>query len=317
MATFTYDDLIDWSTGLPEWQRDALRRVLERGELTAADVEELAGLAKQAHLKDSPVTSSAVVASAEHVRPTSDVLAAVRLLGVRDIDRVNALGPGPIPFVAEGLTLIYGANASGKSGVARILKKACRARDPEGPIRPNVFEPEPSEPATATLDYQVGEESASHVWSDGAESVAELRTINVFDSRCAAVQVERANQLSYTPAILDVFRALAAATDQVAGYLRDEKNALGSRPRVLDELNLPVDTPAAKLVASLSPDTKSEAITSLCRVTDDDRARLAELERALADDPARKADTEEARLRRLDQLTDVVEQADTLVGDTC
>ena len=43
-----------------------------------------------------------------------------------------------LEFQPAGLTVIYGDNASGKSGYARILKKVCRARAAEKPILPNV-----------------------------------------------------------------------------------------------------------------------------------------------------------------------------------
>ena len=45
-GTFTYEDLIRWSEGLPAWLRDALGRVLRAGSLTDGDVEELVALAR-------------------------------------------------------------------------------------------------------------------------------------------------------------------------------------------------------------------------------------------------------------------------------
>ena len=35
------DDILQWSTGLHEWQRDALRRVCSKDELDPTDIEEL------------------------------------------------------------------------------------------------------------------------------------------------------------------------------------------------------------------------------------------------------------------------------------
>lgn len=42
-------EILDWSKTLPEWQRDALRRVFVSGSTTADDVRELAELCKAAH----------------------------------------------------------------------------------------------------------------------------------------------------------------------------------------------------------------------------------------------------------------------------
>ncbi len=49
------------------------------------------------------------------------------------------LDPASLP--AAGMTVIYGGNASGKSGYARVMKRACRARDQTEPIHPNANDP--------------------------------------------------------------------------------------------------------------------------------------------------------------------------------
>lgn len=302
MAEFTYVDLIEWSRQLPEWQRDALRRILVKGNLASGDVADLVELAKASYDTGNGSSAKAVPASLDHVRLSVEALPAVRIVAVRNIARVNALAEGPVPFGDAGLTIVYGGNATGKSGVVRILKKACRARDPGGPIFPNVFEPEPSEPATATIDYRVGEEQRSTTWVERGVSDPDLSTVNVFDARCAAVQVEEPNLISYTPAILQVFRTLAEVIDQVANRLRNEKLVLGVRPSALNELGLGGDTEAGKFLSSLSAESDPEDLQKLCEINEEERARLYELQRALADDPVRKAETEEARGRRVGEL---------------
>ncbi|HKR33109.1 MAG TPA: hypothetical protein VJT08_21695 [Terriglobales bacterium] len=140
---FTFDDLIVWSERLLPWQRDALRRVLV-GRLTESDIAELAAMAKAQHGLPTVGRPDPVPATAAHIPMATSASPPVAITDIRDIMHVNALASGPVTFAAEGLTVIYGDNASGKSGVARILKKAGRAREPGGPIRSSVFEPEPA-----------------------------------------------------------------------------------------------------------------------------------------------------------------------------
>ena len=315
MAQFTYSDLIQWSKQLPEWQRDALRRVLDHGEVTGADIADLAELAKAPYTSGAGPTSKAVPASEHHARPSAAELPPVRLVAVRDIAHVNALGKGPVWFGPEGLTVVYGGNATGKSGIVRILKKACRATDPGGPIRPNVFEPEPSQPPTAIIDFRVGDDERSHAWVDGGTSEADLRTINVFDTHCAAVQIEKANFISYTPAILQVFRSLASVTDRVADKLRTEKLGLGEQPVTLNALQLASDTSAGKFASSLRPDSDPHELERLCTLSAEEKARLADLRRALADDPLRKAQAEEVRGRRIAELAALASDASRRLSD--
>jgi len=42
-------EILAWSESRPDWQRDALRRLLVNGELAEADIEELSQLCKKAH----------------------------------------------------------------------------------------------------------------------------------------------------------------------------------------------------------------------------------------------------------------------------
>ena len=41
--------LVQWSASQPMWQRDALRRLFEKGELDDADLDQLVTLAKASH----------------------------------------------------------------------------------------------------------------------------------------------------------------------------------------------------------------------------------------------------------------------------
>jgi AAA domain len=302
VATFTYADLIEWSIHIPEWQRDALRRVLDHAEITNTDIAELAQLAKGPYSAPEARGPGAVPASADQVWPSSAALPDVRLLAVREITRVNALAPGPIQFEATGLTVVYGGNASGKTGIGRILKKACRARDRGGSIRSNVFQPVPAEPASATLDFEVDGVGRSHTWVDGGVSDPDLRTINVFDSGCAAIQVEKANFISYTPAILQVFRDIASVTDRVAETLRAEKATLDAPPSMVSVPRLPPNTAAGRFLNSLQATSRCDDLERLCTLTSVERERAANLARALADDPLRTAEAEVAHLRRLTDL---------------
>ena len=315
MATFSYADLIEWSKQLPDWQRDALRRVLAQKVLKADDITQLTALAFAPYLPGGIEGLEAIPASEAHIPPAPAGFPAVRLVAVRDIARVNALGPGPVPFCPQPLTVIYGDNATGKTGVARILKKACRAKDVGGPIRANIFQPEPAEPATATIDFRVGGEENSFPWIDGAASDPHLATVNVFDARCAALQVAAANTILYTPEILQVFAVLAPAIDQVAEELRAKKRALGDRPRVLDDLKLDGRTTAGQYINTLGMHSDPEALAKICEVDPAEAEKLTALRRALADNPDRRAEAEEARARRIAELDAVAGAVATQLSD--
>jgi len=315
VSTFTFGDLLAWSQGLPNWQRDALRRVLA-GKITGAEIEDLAAMARAAQGLPTPGRPSPEPATRSHIPPSGVSAPAVALLAIRDITYVNALASGPITFAPEGLTVIYGDNASGKSGVARILKKAGRARQPGGPIRPSVFEPDPGKPASATVEFRVGASERSFTWLDGAPTDNELARINVFDANCAAAQIQGSNRLTYTPEILQVFQDLAETCRAVAARLKAEKDALDSaRAPQIGLLSLRHHTAAGTLIANLSPQTEPKHIDTLCSVSDAERERYKTLTRALQDGPSGQADLLEGRARRLRDLDSLAASLEVSLSD--
>jgi len=316
VATFTFDDLIAWSEKLPPWQRDALRRVLS-GDISPTDIAELATLAKAAQGFAAPGAPAPRPASKDDVPPSAGSECPVSLLSLRDITYVNALASGPVTFSPDGLTIIYGDNASGKSGIARILKKAAHAREPGGLIRPSVFEPDPGKPASAVIEFRAGSTPRSFNWIDGRSSTSELTRINVFDATCAAVQVEQNNRLAYTPEILQVFQNLAETCRAVGEQLKTEKDALdAARAPELRLVSLRTQTAASILLASLSSRTKPDEIDAICDVSDEERERHTALARALRDNPAGQADLLEARGRRLKDLDALSATLQNLLSDT-
>jgi hypothetical protein len=187
------------------------------------------------------------------VRPPGESLPRVSVLRLRDIERANALGPGPIAVAETGLTVVYGDNASGKTGFSRILKKACRARAPGPAIRGNVFLPPSLDLAKATSEFSVDGVGDSAPWTDGKPSRDELALVTVFDDECARWQVDRPNVVEYTPELLAVFRDLAGAFTRVEIALQSKKSRLPTRPAFPDEL-------LAKLPAATSGPDRGRSV---------------------------------------------------------
>lgn len=128
------ETILDWSKDRPLWQRDALRRIIANGRLTDADIGELVDLCKQG--KGAPVGAlKAVPLEKAHLPANPGQTAAVSLLSIADVTGVNNLAAGQtLGLEPNGITIIYGDNGAGKSGYARILKRAWR-RSPARPPR--------------------------------------------------------------------------------------------------------------------------------------------------------------------------------------
>src|SRR5690242_40709 len=79
-------DIVEWSKGCPDWQRDALRRLCLQDQLDASDIAELTALCKDG--------TAAVPLGPEHVKDAAAGAVAVTLKSLHTVQHVNALAAG-------------------------------------------------------------------------------------------------------------------------------------------------------------------------------------------------------------------------------
>jgi len=149
-------DIVAWCGELPGWQQDALRRILEHGDITLADIGELVALCKHANGLEVEDVPECRPLSGDHTPKGLPAINAVALCSIAETENVNALDhTQDLKFAEKGLTIVFGYNGSGKSGYGRILRRACRARSTGAPILPNVLRGGASAPATAVVTYSL------------------------------------------------------------------------------------------------------------------------------------------------------------------
>lgn len=276
--------IVTWSATLPLWQRDALRRLCDTEVLQDSDLNDLLALCKGK-------SNSAIPLDPGHVSDPAAADATVVLKAVRDVRHVNALANDQVlSFGKSGLTVIYGDNGSGKSGYARILKQACRARGARNEkILPNIYS-STTGPATARIEFLAGQQHCREQWQHGTASAPLLSSVSVFDSNAANVHVEGETNLAYTPFPLKLLSALAQACQTLKERLNSEVADLEKQtPRSLKTPPVRQHTAVGKLLGGLNAKTKPADVEKLVRLSPDEERRLAALKADLAADPAKQA----------------------------
>jgi ABC-type lipoprotein export system ATPase subunit len=286
------DDILSWSKfALKPWQQDAIRRLFQKVELTAADVDELYGMLRHSHGVPGAVALAAVPFASEHIPATASVGSVVTLKALKDLQAVNRItSEQPLRFEPAGLTVVYGGNGTGKSGYSRVLKKACRARDQEDDVLTDASDPKQlAAVPQATFQLEIGGHDRDIPWRLGQAAPDELASVAVFDSRCARIYVTDEQAAAYLPYGLDVLEALAnkvlpalttKLSQEIAGINIDS-----------DPFNpLRGDTTVGRMVASLSAQTDPNDVNVLATLLPEQLARLEELTNILKEsDPATKA----------------------------
>ncbi len=310
-------DILAWSTAyLTLWQRDALRRLFQQQKLSAQDIDDLYAMLKSARRLPDAQNRKPVPLAQEHLPALSASGETVILVALKDLKHVNRIADGQkLVFAQKGITIIYGGNGSGKSGYARVLKRACRARDISETVHADASDPQASgKIPEAVFDITVGGKPASLNWKHNSPSPDELSTIAVFDGRCARAYLDE-QDVAYLPYGLDIVEGLGQRViPELTQRLNAEINSTDTD--ISPFVDLQGDTTVGKLISSLSETTKPEEVTALATLAADETQRLVELGKSLSEsDPKAKAKSIKLGAKRLDALIGRIEAALTYVND--
>ena len=293
-------EILTWSEDRPEWQRDALRRLVLKGELDDADIEALTEICKSAY--GLACEQDPVPIGREHLPVDGANSGRVNVDSISHRHGVNALAENQSLKFGPGLTVVYGDNAAGKSGYIRIFKSACRARGAED-ILGNVLSGTATPTPEFSIQYTVGD-GLTQAWSGESDDEA-LARVSVFDRHSEAVYTTQKTDVAFRPFGLDFFDKLSKACAAVRSCLDQEQGSLNvSKSQTLD---LPRDTTAGTFVAGLSSLTNPDEVKALGRLSEDESSHLVLIEKQLQDlqasDPTKIAQELTLRGRRLRDLS--------------
>ena len=281
------EKILDWSKGRPLWQRDALKHILQKNQITDQDIEDFLKIIKNEkagkldELSLNPLSEDDLPSN-----PGADT--SVNITKLSNISYVNNLADDQeLAFSNNGISVIYGGNGSGKSGYTRILKSACRARHRDR-ILTNIFAPEfRNETPTANITYLSTSKPEETVgWEDSDKPHKVLSAVSVFDRECATIHIQKkGNEIAFRPYGLDVPDTLADVCKRVENELRIEltdlkngQNAIFRNPPWSDK------TVSGKSASNITKLTNQKDLEKAYKFTDDDNIRLNYLTEILSKD---------------------------------
>lgn len=309
-----FDELIAWSNqeARPDWQKDALRRLAATGELSEEDLSDLRRVVEKAtELIDDEVAAVSPLATEHLSDPAVD--APRTILGaigpVRRVDRLASDQP-PIKFAKKGITLVYGANASGKSGYCRIAKQVCRSLSPQD-LKGNVYEAAPANPPEVDLVFGIegGEPERQEItWQHGDPSPAELARISVFDTATARVYVDKDRRVEFLPYELDLLNKLALAAKALDGDFEARENAIDAAIRTPLPAGYTDGTAISRALAKLVSETAradlpDEAeLRTLGEWNDEKKGALQSVSDEIGDDPKVRVQSRKSAKQELENI---------------
>ncbi len=206
----------------------------------------------------------------------------LKLRLINDIENVNALHQGQAIEINGNLTIVYGANGSGKSGYVRLLNNAFISRGDKN-ILQNVFVEGSTGEPKCNFIFQTTGEPYSKVFPTDRES-SEFSQFAVFDTTCVRVHLENDNQLNFTPTGFDFFEKVLQLFEAVKQ--KAFADITSNRPTNTFTHLFTNANHIQELILNLGASSNEEAIIKAGTFTEEDAAELerikAEIERLKA-----------------------------------
>ncbi|MFC5526068.1 AAA family ATPase [Rhodanobacter ginsengisoli] len=272
------DTFDQWMAERDAWLQTAAADLLEHGKPSATQIAQLADYCIMEEQKKA-FAAKQFPSGTFSTDQTGKVL---RLLGVRDLQGINALDPAAkLDFGDADITIVYGPNGCGKSGFARLLKLATGSRKNTPILRDINSNAEVDQQAV----FEIAENgnSLTQTWTALSGPLAKLKQVHVYDSVVARSYLVDKEEATYEPRRLRFLSALSDVCDQVRDELRDRESKLLSK--------LPT------IPAHLSQSKLASVLSTL---------RVSETHESFKKKVIKKKDHEERRAR----LQDAVKTAD-------
>ena len=205
----------------------------------------------------------------------------IEVCGIKNLQNVNALIPAQrLPFCPT-LTVVFGANASGKSGYARVLGCARFTRS-QIDVIPDINDPECSRLIPAA-EIELKDDSGTRCISyQPGQKCIELRSLHVFDVKSVQEHLVKKNAFTFSPAGLSYLTQLAEVTDEVRKYL-SSLVMKRSEPQDFIPLFQGGDSPIKHIVSNLNAKTDLDTLKKVSQLSEADTSRIIELDRKIAE----------------------------------
>jgi hypothetical protein len=209
--------LIEWVNQQDHWIRALAAEIIEmRRPLSEARVAHFLDLMlREKELASGEPVVREEISAGSGTHDNAQPLVLTRLVHK---ENVNALAANQEIEFNPRMTLLFGENASGKTGYVRILKRAAAVRTAE-PILPDIRTPSAGAPPRAILGLRLGSDDQPPIEWRGEQGMDPLTRIDVFDSRAAVVHLEENLTYAYTPADLALFPLIHDGLEKVRAKL--------------------------------------------------------------------------------------------------
>lgn len=265
------DYLWSWAQDRGEWAKELIQLLCKHeDQLTEEERKEIYGLLRDDESSEDQESTSDITIPKLSVDKHN-----VTLHSLSEVKGVNKLKGNQQLKFSPNLTVIYGDNASGKTGYARILKAIGQSYSGDVKIHGNVHS-ENVEEQQASIVYFVDHDEEIFRW-DGTNSDESglLQEMSIFDSESVEISLSNNRTLLVTPMGFHLFRLLAQELQAIEALHREFVNSIEVDVPWKEQLH--EGTKAQVLIDSLSYRTDEANLKEQLKFESDDQLKLDEL----------------------------------------
>lgn len=265
-----------FANGLPYWAKFLAEKILSGNLVADNDIDtSYSYLLEQLKLKEE--TEKPEIAIDYNAANAGNYKSDLLLTKLENVEGVNALTENQTIEFCPNLTIIYGANGSGKSGYIRLLKNVFYSKAPET-ILSNIHIENGHKAVSAKFTFKSNNIESPLEFAD--KDNAEFEQFAVFDGKSVLSHLENKNEFEFRPSGLSFFADYTNAINRVeqklitdiqtkqSGYTANDLSALFDG-------NSEIKT----LVQNLKAETKIDDLKKYTPFSDDDKSQKEKIQK--------------------------------------
>lgn len=305
----TKNPLYEWILQRTYWEKYVWKFCFEKDEVRSGDIDQ----AYEFLLEDvgvnpmkEPRTEITTIGNLESIG--TSLKKKILLKDISKFHNVNALPETEKVIFSDQLTIIYGENGSGKSGISRLFGNACFFRGRKE-LLPNVRNLNMDVPSALFTVHIEGSEPMSISYKLG-DAELDLQRFYVFDTSSSVVHLDATNTVKFTPLKMAVFDRAKEVFTKLYERLEAEKRAKEKQNPATFLFTESTDE-VAILLKNLSADTSELLLDATTSFGDRDKLALEEFIKRLEEkekhDIPKKKEALKGEIRHLGTLLTFLE----------
>lgn len=294
-----------FADGLPYWAKYIAEKILSGSAISDNDIDtSYSYLLEELNL--NPETKNPEIVITHKAGNSGDYKLDLLLSKLENVEGVNALTEKQTIEFSPNLTIIYGANGSGKSGYVRLLKKAFYSKAPEE-ILPNIHIDSGHKPINAKLTFS---SNSTDIFLDYPvnENSAEFEQFSVFDGKSVLKHLAEKNEFEFRPAGLSFFTDYTEVIIRVEQKLNSDITAkkAGYTANDLSDL-FDSESEIKALIKNLSASTKIESLIKYTPYSEEDKTNKGKIQKQY-DELLLASKGKEKEIKNLEKIKKLLEE---------